>query len=68
MWVFAVASSRWRRLQLHGNAPPPHFAQGVVYDADTASLFAYGGRIHPAGHDEELATDMWRLDLNTTQC
>ena len=41
-------------------APPPHFASGFEVIEDR--LYAFGGRIHPRGHHEELSADMWRYD------
>jgi len=61
-----AAVPRWQALQMpHGAAvPPPHFAFGLVHDRPGGFAYIYGGRIHPEGHHEELATDIWRLDLS----
>ena len=44
--------------------PPPHFAFGMAHDNERSLIYMYGGRIHPSGHHEELAGDMWRLDVS----
>ena len=49
-------------LPIEGTQPPPHFASGLVFDGDR-HLFAYGGRIHPKGKDEELWTGLWKMDI-----
>eukprot|EP00937_MAST-01D_sp_MAST-1D-sp2_P002755 g2755.t1 len=69
IWTFSLATRVWRRHEHEAGAwPAPHFAQAVVLDEGSRSLVAYGGRIHPAGHGEELATDVWRLHLDVLGC
>ena len=64
VWIFKWEDfprrGRWCNVGIQGISPEPHFAAGLV--AIQNKLYAFGGRIHPAGHNEELASDMWRLD------
>jgi hypothetical protein len=65
LFVDAGGSGEWRALHPGLPAPPPHFASGLVAvsHAKAQSLYALGGRIHPAGKDEELWSGLWRLDV-----
>ena len=59
IWDRFPESGFWCRATSSEQAtPPPHFAGGFV--AIEQDLFAFGGRIHPRGHGEELSFDMWK--------
>lgn len=63
LWVFIwddfPNQGRWCKIST-SIMPPPHFAAGFNIVGDF--LYAYGGRVHPHGHYEELSADMWRYD------
>lgn len=61
IWDRFPSHGYWCKASLPGRSaqPPPHFAAGFV--AINQDIYAYGGRIHPPGHDEELSADMWRF-------
>lgn len=66
LFVDAGGSGEWQPLHPGLPAPPPHFASGLVTVAHAnggQSVYAFGGRIHPAGKDEELWSGLWRLDV-----
>ena len=62
LFVWSAFPSReyWCKASPGPSKPPPHFAAGLVLIKE--DIYAYGGRIHPAGHDEQLASDMWKFE------
>ena len=62
IWEKFPSHGYWCKASLRSSSaqPPPHFAAGFV--AINQDIYAYGGRIHPPGHDEELSADMWRFE------
>ena len=64
VWIFKGNGNgnggNWCVLRTSSTKPLPHFAGGWV--AIGKALYAFGGRINPTGFQEELTSDLWRLD------